>query len=463
MLTTAMVAIASRVALATSMPAQENSASAWLQSYIARYAANRGASAAAIPSFSRQTGLACNACHTTFPQLTGFGRLFKLNGYTLTGLQVVQTGARTPTLKIDLIPPVSTMVLSSGTRLKTALPGTQNDDAEFPQELSLFLGEEISPKMGTFIQFTYEPAEGTFGLDNSDLRFASHAKLASKNVLYGLTLNNNPSVQDVWNSTPVWGFPFASSPVAPSPAAAPVITGTLAQQVAGLGAYTLWNNLVYGELSVYRSAPQGGSHPPDSTATNIVQGVAPYWRVALQRVWGAQYVEVGTYGLYAKLYPTGVTGPTNRFTDIALDAQYERPVGAGNFAAHATWIHERQALDAAFAAGSSTNPSNTLNTVKADASLYTAARVGGAVSYFSTTGNADALLYAAAPVTGSSTGRPSSNGVIAELDAMPWLNTRFAVQYVVYGKFNGATSGYDGFGRNASDNDTLYLLAWLVF
>src|SRR5438034_1321507 len=54
-----------------------------------------------IPSFSRQTGLACNVCHTTFPQLTSFGRRFKLNGYTLTGLQVVEAGAPKTSLKID--------------------------------------------------------------------------------------------------------------------------------------------------------------------------------------------------------------------------------------------------------------------------------------------------------------------------------------------------------------------------
>ncbi|MFI5245032.1 MAG: hypothetical protein ACHQQR_07385, partial [Gemmatimonadales bacterium] len=45
--------------------------------------------AARIPSFSRQTKLACSMCHTGFPQLTPFGRLFKLNGYTLTGLPMI--------------------------------------------------------------------------------------------------------------------------------------------------------------------------------------------------------------------------------------------------------------------------------------------------------------------------------------------------------------------------------------
>ncbi|MCL2430275.1 MAG: hypothetical protein FWD12_13680, partial [Alphaproteobacteria bacterium] len=39
--------------------------------------------ALAVPSFARQTGMACEACHTVYPELTHFGRVFKANGYTL--------------------------------------------------------------------------------------------------------------------------------------------------------------------------------------------------------------------------------------------------------------------------------------------------------------------------------------------------------------------------------------------
>ena len=48
----------------------------------AAYLALPGA-ALAVPSYARQTGLACEACHTVFPQLTPFGRTFKASGYTL--------------------------------------------------------------------------------------------------------------------------------------------------------------------------------------------------------------------------------------------------------------------------------------------------------------------------------------------------------------------------------------------
>src|SRR3989338_443376 len=44
--------------------------------------------AAAIPSFARQTGMACNACHAQhFPILSSFGRAFKAGGYTMSGAQ----------------------------------------------------------------------------------------------------------------------------------------------------------------------------------------------------------------------------------------------------------------------------------------------------------------------------------------------------------------------------------------
>jgi hypothetical protein len=436
-----------------------------VRSYTANYTATANATAnTPIPSFTRQTGLACNVCHSAFPQLTQFGRRFKLNGYTLTGLQVVTAGkAESQSLKIDLIPPISAMAQASVTQLKTAVPGTQNGNVAFPQELSLFVGEAITPRIGTFIQLTYDGADGSIGIDNADIRYANHAQLGSKDLTYGVTLNNNPSVQDVWNTTPVWGFPYNGSGVAPGPTAGTLIDGGLGQQVAGLGAYAMYDDLLYAEFSVYRSAQQGGAQPPDATSEGIVHGVAPYWRAALTHSWGARAVELGTYGLSAQIYPSGVTGPSDRFTDLALDAQYEQPVGAGSFTAHATWIHERQTLDATFGAGDAANSFNTLDAVKVNALLFTPSRIGVAGGYFST---ADAGLYAPSPVTGSATGSPNSAGVIGELSFMPWLNTRFGAQYVAYTKFNGGTSGpsgYDGSGRSASDNNTLYLYTWLMF
>ena len=41
--------------------------------------------AQALPSYARQTGQPCAACHTAFPELTPFGRRFKIGGYTMGG------------------------------------------------------------------------------------------------------------------------------------------------------------------------------------------------------------------------------------------------------------------------------------------------------------------------------------------------------------------------------------------
>jgi hypothetical protein len=53
--------------------------------------------------------------------------------------------------------------------------------------------------------------------------------------------------------------------------------------------------------------------------------------------------------------------------------------------------------------------------------------------------------------------------LIEELDFNPWENTRVTVQGVEFANFNGATRSYDGFGRQAWNNNTLYVLLWLAF
>jgi hypothetical protein len=98
-----------------------------------------------------------------------------------------------------------------------------------------------------------------------------------------------------------------------------------------------------------------------------------------------------------------------------------------------------------------------------NSSYYPKVWLGLTLGYFQTTGTSDTLRYAPAPVSGSANGSPKTNGFIGELDFNPWQNTRLGVQYTAYDKFNGGKANYDGFGRRASGNDTLYLLAWMVF
>ncbi|MGD8923106.1 MAG: cytochrome C [Candidatus Zixiibacteriota bacterium] len=418
-----------------------------------------------IPSFARQTELTCNTCHYVFPELTAFGRQFKLNGYTYTNSEAIEeTGSKAAaSVKINRTMPLSAMVQASYVNVAETQPGTQNNNMEFPQQLSFFIAGEITPMMGTFIQITYEDQGGQFGWDNTDIRFAGQTNIKGKGLTYGVTLNNSPTVQDVWNSTPAWGFPYEGSELAPSPAAATIIEDAMAQEVIGLGAYGFFNNAIYGEFTGYRSTPQGGPLPPDGSSMNTVKGITPYWRVAVQRQFTDFYLEVGTYGLHTTQYPQGVSGLTDKYTDVAFDFQFERAIGNGNLIAHGTWIHEKQNLDAAYAIANAQNPSNKLNTFRADAGYSFWQNYVFTLAFFSVSGDKDTLLYSPGSLDGSRTGKPNSNGFVAELDVLPWQNTKFSVQYTLYNKFNGAGDNYDGFGRSAGDNNTLYMAAWMVF
>jgi len=98
------------------------------------------------------------------------------------------------------------MLLTSYTHTAKSQPDTQNDDTSFPQEFSLFFAGEITPHIGSFLQLTYAQENDNLSLDNTDIRYANHLTLGGKDTVYGLTLNNSPTVEDPWNSTPVWGF-----------------------------------------------------------------------------------------------------------------------------------------------------------------------------------------------------------------------------------------------------------------
>jgi len=417
----------------------------------------------AVPSFARQTGLACVACHTEFPELNSFGRQFKLNGYTMTSIPTIDASNDSDINRLSLLStsPISVMAMASYSNVATKVPAQQNNNIEFPQQLSLFCAGEITHHIGTFIQLTYDPQSGTIGLDNSDVRYSNHVSLVSKDLLYGITLNNNPTVQDVWNTIPAWRYPYSTSGVAPSPSAATLTEGALAGQVAGLGTYGLFNNLLYYEFSLYRSAPQGTTNPPDTTSENILSGVAPYWRIALQHQFDKHYIMIGTRGMTANLFPKfplNTSDPFDQYRDIGFDLQYEYMLPKSIITVHSSLIRETRSLSATYVSGGTDTVSSNLNSFKIDANIYFQKGIGLTVGYFNINGSADKKYY-----SGNSNWKPDSNGSMFEITYLPWYNTKFSIQYVMYNKFNGQANNYDGNGRNASQNNTLYCLAWFSF
>ncbi|MEP6610144.1 MAG: cytochrome C, partial [Burkholderiaceae bacterium] len=297
---------------------------------------------------------------------------------------------------------------------------------------------------------------------------------------YGATLHNNPTSQDVWNSTPAFGFPYTTSPLASTPAAATLIDGGLAQQVAGLGGYLFWKKSLYGEVSFYRTADgafsilrQGQDIHTDGGVAAL-KGYNPYWRFAYSQDWGPNSIMVGTYGMVADRYPSNfdTSTPTDRFRDIAIDAQYQYITDPHTFTAQVTYIDEKQSYNASFPATTETgagigagptpaNPTDKLHTFKAKATYYNDRKYGGTLAYFSTTGSADSGLYGMDP--NGNAMKPDSRGYIVELDYLPIQNIRLMLQYTAYNKFNGASINFDGNGRNARDNNTAFFNVWVAF
>jgi hypothetical protein len=112
--------------------------------------------ASAVPSFGRQTGFACEACHTAFPELTPFGRRFKLNGYVLDNMQQVKTitAQNEEALLLNYIPPLSLMFQASYTRTKAALPDVtlpdglaQNNQVLFHSRRACFTRDASLPTL----------------------------------------------------------------------------------------------------------------------------------------------------------------------------------------------------------------------------------------------------------------------------------------------------------------------------
>jgi hypothetical protein len=440
--------------------------------------------AQAVPSFARQTGMACQSCHTVFPELTPFGRSFKLNAYTIDNLPQVQgmTSTKEMELLLNQIPPLSIMFQTSFTQTKQAVPDSaiagengQNGQVLFPQQLSLFYAGRIAPNLGTFIQLTYDSQSGAIGLDNTEFRYAKLVPSVPEGLIYGFTLNNNPTVQDVWNSTPAWQTPFDQrTSAAPSPGAVTQIDGGLTDRgVAGLTAYMWWRNSIYAELGFYRSSPQSFTHALSGSAGPLdsnnpggtVVGYAPYWRIAYEHQWDRNSWSVGAYGIQTKISPSGqpVGSFTDQFRDVALDSQYQYIGDEHILSAQTTYIKEKQTLGGTFALTEADNENNDLKTFRAGGSYYYQRTYGGALGYFSTSGSTDALLWKPGALAGFANGSPNSSGWIGEIAYVPWQNVKFTAQYVAYQKFNGASKDYDGNGRNANYNNTLYLLGWFAF
>ena len=412
-------------------------------------------SARALPSFARETQQPCSKCHVGAfgPQLKQNARDFKLFGYTqgigpqeLKEISLVIQGSFTHTNAPQDPPPSPSY-------------GRNNNFAI--DEVSAFFGGKLVGGAGAFAELSYDAVEGKASIGQIDVRRAQQFDLGAHDLVAGIDLNDNPGVQDLWNTTPAWRFPFNGSPLAPTPGAAALIDGGLEQKVLGVGLYAMLDDTLYLEATGYRQLNRPtlrflgvGSENGD----DILGGAAAYWRVALQHNFhDRHYLQIGAYGLSGHVYPGGdQSAGADHYRDVGVDSTYQYTASEDHYvSAHATYLNEDATLDASSAL-IGLRRRQRLQTARADVSYSYKNTWTPTVQLFRTWGTPDPLRYA--------NGSPDSSGVVAEVAYTPygkvsssqwWWNMRWAVQYVAYREF-------DGLKRGASANNTLFLSLWVA-
>jgi hypothetical protein len=405
---------------------------------------------------------------------------------------VVETGPK------GWVPPISVMGILGFTHTDSPLPQTAPfTPPPFPQTapfqpndnlvlapVSFFWGGAITDHVGAFAQFTYsgpgagppgDPFVHNWGWDQTDIRYANAATIGNFDIVWGLTFNNNPSNQDLWNSTPAWSYPFAYavSTLAGPPTGGTMLEGTWGPgHVGSVGIYAMINDILYLEATGYRTLDfhtQNSFGVDPLGAPGLFDGVAPYWRIAIEPHWGNHYLMLGAFGMLAKVHPwinmlptvdpTATAPQTDNFTDIGLDTQYQYQGAGWWLTLRGSLIREYQYLYASFVNGLSSSPgtpNNELNSLRlyASVALGNDNRIVLTAQHFNIWAHPDLLAATT-----------DSNGWIAELayipyglnsaPGWPWANVRMGLQYTWYNRLNGLTN-------TAQNNNTVFLFAWFA-
>jgi hypothetical protein len=300
-------------------------------------------------------------------------------------------------------------------------------------------------------------------------------------------VNNNPTVQDPYNSTFAWGYPFIASAIAPTPTASVMLESGFNGNAIGYTMYVWLDRSLYLEAGAYNTlSPWSLARVGNDYGIGATTSPAPYLRAAYEWNWNDQSAHVGATYMGATVNPpNGIAFQTDgslgqdHYNDYAIDAGYQY-MGDGThiFTVDGIWTYETQNLGGSAASFNQDNGTNFgsnyhLNELHLSASYWYKNTYGFTIGWQKLWGPQNPILYSPSEVYGSANSKPNSNALIFEADwvpfgkddswASPWANLKLGIQYTVYTQFNGGTNNYDGNGRNASGNNTLLLFAWMAF
>lgn len=454
-------------------------------------------SAEAVPAFAQQTGYACSQCHigALGPQLTPFGRNFKMRGYSIRGGD--QWYSKVP---FAVWLQFGFEHYNKDEPSAAATPHYNANDNAGLDAISLFLagGFQLDNGVGfgAFFQNTYNNVSKTFANDNTDLKVTYQTDIFGKDSIIGVSINNGPGVADPWNDNGIWAYPYIGTFLANGGNASLALDGGVLQSNTwGVTGYTWFDQSIYAEAGIYNSeSPWLLQHLGEGPGYPLGQntGVEPYVQLDKAWFWGPNDAHVGiTYwhGDYNPNNPNSKAGSItgfghNTYDDLWFRHGYEF-LGENDtheLANNGYLAVEWQDLKAFTNPASplyigNTQRSNRLFHFRESVNYFYDNTYGFNVAFDKVWGTQNNGLYNTGfnDGTGSIKGSPNTTYWLLEADWVPFgkedhfwplrpfVNWRLGLQYYIYTQFNGSGHNYDGFGRNASDNNTLFLYLWTVF
>lgn len=344
--------------------------------------------ASAIPSFARQTGMACSACHQQhFPVLNGFGQAFKSAGFTMMGSQEKVEGEHLSipaTLNASMLLKARYQKSDGNDTAGTVSGRTTNGGQwQIPDEFSLFFGGRVADAGALKVGFMFE---GNTAASPLVAGFKMPVVFDMDTVKIGVV----PYLTDALGA--FYGYDLSSTGQTRGVRWAEHRSDISAQQYVGMSSGAATGLATYartdmGYVAVSRYAPHF-----TASGTTAVQLSSTVLRAALTPNVAGWDMQIGVGSVSGSNYDApATTANANETKATSLDFQAFGTVAERDLAVYATWA---SAPASGTAAGSSnlwnasTTDAKTAMTVGADYSIIPHALHLGAAYRNAKTGDA---------------------------------------------------------------------------
>ncbi|MGN6280383.1 cytochrome C [Frateuria sp.] len=412
----------------------------------------------ATAAFARQTGSACADCHAAAygPALTPYGMRFKINGFTETNGEGTKL-------------PLAAQLIAQYTN------PTRGDSTTNLTEADLFLAGRLTEHVGGFVKIEADH-EGDGGyntrLSNVDLRYVAHdLKLGGRDLVLGVSVNNNPSFDDPIGALPAPAY--LGPPGVTGTLLNPSSPGSLANRVVGGGIYGFYDAQWYAEVGSYRSlsaSQQDGLGYSRSGDPGRLSGTG-YLRLAWMKDLKRQFFSAGVVALTTqRRLPRSAAA--DDITDLGYDLTYQY-LGNRDHIVQLNYVNimERRHYGSAPAIAGLVAPAHATARDQVLTVTYTFRQSYGiSATHLMSTGSRDPVRYG--PL-----GDPATTSNLFSLYWTPlgkddsWTSTanlKLAVSWFRFTRFNGRRSNIFGAppgapGTDASDLNAFFVSASAMF